>query len=235
MHEATNLSWTDTPFGGARRPFADRTPLLAAFSINATDHSPTGAAAVYLPLPHTRALTVTDSTVRFGFHALAAEEPSEAAAVAAAVDALLVQARRQAAILAGHRLGDQLAALTAASADAGQPTRGITAVRAAWHSQPWERGLARLHDIGPQPGPAALADICVGQDLHDLPVDAPPAGADGTCAATQILRQLVAHALAIALIAARNAERYRWGTLHLDTVVEAAAWDQLADPPPRLP
>jgi hypothetical protein len=234
MHEATNLSWTDTPFGGARRPFADRTPLLAAFSINATDHSPACAAAVYLPLPQTRALTVTDSTVRFGFHAIAAEEPAEAAAVTATVDALLVQARRQAAILAGHGLAEQLEALTAAGVSAGQPTRGITAVRAAWHSQPWERGLARLHDIGPQPGPATLADICAGQDLHDPPADAPPAGADGTWAASQILRHLVGHALAIALIAASNADRYRWGTLHLDAVVEAAAWDQLADPPPRL-
>lgn len=228
MREATNLSWTDTPFGGARRPFADRTSLLAAFSVNAT-----AAAAVYLPLPRTRSLTVTDTTVRFGFHALAAEEPAETAAVTASIDQLLVQARRQAAILAGHRLGDQLAALTAAGA--GQPTRGITAVRAAWHSQSSERGLARLHDTGGQPGTVTLADICAGYDLHALPADFPPAGADGYWAASQILRRLVVYALAIALIAARNAGRYQWDVLHLDAVVEAAAWDQLTDLPPRLP
>ncbi|WP_055749884.1 hypothetical protein [Frankia sp. AvcI1] len=228
MREATNLSWTDTPFGGARRPFADRTSLLAAFSVNAT-----AAAAVYLPLPRTRSLTVTDATVRFGFHAIAAEVPAETAAVVTSVDAQLVQARRRAAILAGHRLGDQLTALTAASA--GQPIRGITAVRAAWHSQPSECGLARLHDTGRQPGPVTLADICAGYALHALPADFPLAGADGFWAASQILRQLVAYALAIALIAARNADRYQWEALHLDAVVEAAAWDQLTDLPPRIP
>ncbi len=233
MREATNLSWTDTPFGGARRPFADRTPLLAAFSINATDRSPVAAAAVYLPLPRARSLTVTDTTVRFGFHAVAAEEPAETSAVAASVDAQLVQARRQAAILAGHRLGDELAALTAASA--GPPTRGITVVRAAWHSQLSERGLARLHDTGSQPGPVTLGDICAGYDLHALPADLPLSEADGVWAASQILRQLVAYALAIALIAARNADHYRWDALHLDAVVEAAAWDQLTDLPPRIP
>jgi len=234
MREATNLSWTDTPFGGARRPFTDRTPLLAAFSLQATGHSPASAAAVYLPLPRTRSLRVTDTTVRFGFHALAAEQPTEIAAVTASLDALLVQARRQAAILAGHRLGDQLAALTAASA--GQPTRGITAVRAAWQNQPSERGLARLHDTDTDtgPGPAVLADLCTSHDLV-LPADVPPAGADGCWTATQILRQLVVYALAIALIAARNADRYQWNALHLDAVVEAAAWDQLTDLPPRLP
>ncbi|WP_131787152.1 hypothetical protein [Protofrankia symbiont of Coriaria ruscifolia] len=233
MREATNLSWTDTPFGGARRPFADRTSLLAAFSVNATDRSLVAAAAVYLPLPRTRSLTVTDTTVRFGFHAVAAEEPAETSAVVASIDAQLVQARRQATILAGHRLGDQLTALTAAGA--GQPTRGITAVHAAWHSQPSERGLARIHDTGSQQGPVTLADICAGYDLHALPADVSPAGADGFRTASLILRPLVAYALAIALIAARNADHYQWDALHLDAVVEAAAWDQLPDLPPRLP
>ncbi|CAO5187025.1 conserved hypothetical protein [Frankia sp. AiPs1] len=233
MREATNLAWTDTPFAGARRPFPDRTPLLAAFSIHAAGHSPVAAAAVYLPLPRTHLLAVSDASVRFGFHALATEEPAETSAVTASIDALLVQARRQAAILAGHRLGDQLAALTAAGA--GQPTRGITAVRAAWHSQPSERGLARLHDTGSQPGPVTLADVCAGYDLHALPADLPPPGADGCWVASQILRQRVLYALAIALIAARNVDSYQWDALHLDAVVEAAAWDQLTGLSPRLP
>ena len=233
MREATNLLWTDTPFGGAHRPFADRTSLLAAFSITATGHPLAAAAAVYLPLPRARTLTVTDATVRFGFHALAAEEPAEAAAVVDLVDALLVQARRQAEILAGHRLDDQLAALTVAGA--GQATRGIGAVRAAWHSQPLERGVARFHDTGSQPGPVTLADICSGYDLHALPAEVPPAGADGFWAASQILRQLVIRTLATALIAARNTDRYQWDALHLDAIVDTAAWDQLTDPPPRIP
>ncbi|MCM3883098.1 hypothetical protein [Frankia sp. R82] len=231
MRKASNLNWADTPFGGARRPFADRTSLLAAFSVTATDSSPAAAAAVYLPLPRARSLTVTDTTVRFGFHALAAEEPAETPAVVASVDALLVQARRQAAILAGHRLGDQLAALTAVGT--GQATRGIAAVRDAWHGQPLERGVARLHDTSSQPGPATLADICAGYDLHTLPAEFPPAGTDPTT--PQILRQHVTYALAIALIAARNADHYQWDALHLDAIVDAAAWDQLTYLPPRIP
>jgi hypothetical protein len=226
MREVTNLSWTDTPFGGVRRPFADRTPLLAAFSISATDHAPAAAAAVYLPLPRGRSLIVTDAMVRFGFHAVAAETPADSAAVAASVDAWLVQARRQAAILTGHRLAGELAALVAASA--WQPARGITAVRAAWSSQPMERGLARLQDTHREPG--ALADICAGRHLHGLPTALPQAGPDGNRAALQTLRQLVVRALAIALIAARTAGHYQWDLLRLDAVVEAAAWDQLPSP-----
>jgi hypothetical protein len=225
MREATNLSWTDTPFGGARRPFADRTVLLAAFSVQAPAHAPAAMAAVYLPLPRAGSLTVTDTALRFGFHALAAEDPGETRAVAASIDALLVQARCQAAILAGHRLGDQLAALTAAGA--GQPMRGITAVRAAWHGQLSERGLARLHETGSQPGPVTLADICAGYGLHAVPAGFPPAGAGAYGVSSQILRQLVLYALAIALIAARDEGRYQWDAIHLDAVVEAATWDQL--------
>jgi hypothetical protein len=226
MREATNLCWTGTPFGGARRPFADRTALLAAFSIHP---SPAAMAAVYLPLPRSRPLTVTDTTARFGFHALAAEEPAEIPAVIATVDALLVQARRQAAILAGHRLADELTALTAAHA--GQPTRGITAVRAVWHSQPSERGLADLHDTGSEPDSTALVDQCAGYNLQTRPADLCLAGADGFWASPRRPRRLLVHALAIALIAARHAGRYQWDVLHLDTVVEAAAWDQLTELP----
>lgn len=127
MREATNLSWTDTPFGAARRPFAERTSLLAAFSVMAT--IPPAAAAVYLRLPRAHTLPVTDTTLRFGFHAVAAEHSAEALVVVTTLDALLVQARRQAAILAGDRLADELALLVAGH---GQPTRGITAVTAAW-------------------------------------------------------------------------------------------------------
>jgi hypothetical protein len=229
MREATNLSWTGTPFGGARRPFADRTSLLAAFSVTVADGSPAAATAVYLPLPRAHSVTVTDTTPRFGFHAIAAEEQAEIPAVLATVDALLVQARRQAAILAGHQLAGELAALTALST--GQPLRGITAVGASWHSQPPERGLARLHDTGSGPAPVALADVCASYHLHGLPPKIPPTGYAASWSAPQILRRLVARALAIALIAARHAGRHQWDALHLDTIVEAAAWDQLTDPP----
>lgn len=229
MREATNLNWTDTPFGGARRPFANRTTLLAAFTIDATDGSPAAAAAVYLPLPRTRAQAVTDTTVRFGYHAVAAEERAETAAIAASVDALLVQARCQAAILAGHRLADELTLLTAAGG--GQPSRGITAVGAAWNVQPAERGLARLYDTGSEPASAALADMCVAQHLHGLSLVVPPATVTSARETPQILRQLIVRALAIALISAGNTGHYQWDVLHLDAVVEAAAWDQLANLP----
>ncbi|ETA01236.1 hypothetical protein CcI156_17740 [Frankia sp. CcI156] len=226
MRDATNLNWIDTPFGGARRPFANRASLLAAFTINAADDSP-AAAAVYLPLPQTRPLKVADTTVRFGFHAVAAEGRAEAAAVVASVDALFVQARRQAAILAGHRLAGELAALTATSS--GQVTRGITAVAGAWNGQPPKPGLARLYETASEPAPATLADVCAAHRLHGLSLDASWVAAGSSWSGSQILRHLVTRALAIALIAAGSTSHYQWNALHLDTVIEATAWDQFTE------
>lgn len=232
MREATNLSWTDTPFGAARRPFAERTSLLAAFSIAGGPCSPAAVGAVYLRLPRGRCLRVTDTTLRVGFHALAVEDPAETLAVLTPLDALLVQARRRAAILAGHHFAEELASLTAAAG--GQPTRGITAIATAWRDGSTERGLARLHDTASNPTPIALADLCAVYRLHGLPPDpGPSTGHDpskfiGSCAAPDLVRQVVARALAIALIAARNAGHYQWDEVHLDAVVEAAAWDQTA-------
>ncbi len=231
MREATNLGWAETPFGAARRPFAERTPRLAAFSVVFTDRfSPAVAGAVYLRLPRGRLLAVLDTTLRFGFHAVAAQETADVPAVVATVDGLLVQARRQAAVLAGHRFAGELSLLTAAAG--GRPTRGITAVAAAWgEEENPERGLSLLHDTAEWAGPATLADLCAHHHLHGL--DRSP-GDHTTEAASSLavpdpLRQVVGHALAIALIAARNTGHYQWDDLHLDTVIDAAVWDQTTD------
>jgi hypothetical protein len=225
MREATNLGWTDTPFGAARRPFADRTPLLVAFSIYATATSP-AAAAVYLRLPRGRTLQVSDTSLRFGFHGIAAEGPDEDAAVTTLIDALLVQARRQAAIVAGHCFTDELASLTASGG--GQATRGISAVSREWKDGGPGRGLARLHDTANEPVSTSLADVGARLHLPGLPAAFPPPE-EIALAAPGLLRHLVVRALAIALIAARHAGHYQWQRLHLDDVVEAAAWDQLVD------
>ncbi|WP_261562653.1 MULTISPECIES: hypothetical protein [Frankia] len=226
MREATNLDWADTPFGAARRPFAERTPLLAAFSVVHTDRfSPAAAGAVYLRLPRGRLLMVADTTLRFGFHAVAAQDAADVPAIVALVDGLLVQARRQAAVLAGHRFAGELSLLTAAI---GRPVRGITSVAAAWGEENPERGLARLLDTADRTGPATLADLCARHRLHGL--DRSPGGhaaeAASSLAVLDPLRQSVGHALAIALIAARNTGHYQWDDLHLDALVDAAAWDQ---------
>ncbi|KDA44254.1 hypothetical protein [Frankia sp. BMG5.23] len=237
MREGTNLGWADTPFGAARRPFVERTPLLAAFTVSTRAAAPDAIAAVYLRLPRGRTLTVTDTTLRFGFHALAAEQPAETPSVAARLDALLVQGRRRAAILAGHRLADTLATL--ATADA--PTRGITALAAAWPAQNAQPGLARLCDTAYGPTPPALHKVCAAVHLHGLPTDSDPAAGPASAApmtsatAPQTLRQVILRALGIALLAARSAGHYQWDRLHLDTIVEAAAWDQTAVAPMTTP
>ncbi|MEX5636404.1 hypothetical protein [Parafrankia sp. FMc2] len=237
MREATNLGWADTPFGAERRPFAERTPLLAAFTVLSHAATPGAMGAVYLRLPRGHTLTVTEATLRFGFHAVAAEEPAEGPTVAARLDALLVQARRRAAILAGHRFADDLARLAAAS----ESTRGITALAAAWPGPTTQPGLARLHDTAHGPTPAALHEVCVAVHLHGLPPDpdstaVPAPAAHMTSAGTpQILQRVLVRALGIALVAARNAGCYQWDQLDLDAVVEVAAWDQTAATPMTTP
>lgn len=231
MREATNLSWTGTPFGAARRPFSERTSLLAAFCVLGDGGgSPAAAGAVYLRLPRDGCLLVTDSTLRLGFHAVAVEDPAERRAVVTTVDGLLVQARRQAAILAGHCFAEQLASLTAAAG--ALPIRGITAVAAAWRDRKTERGLAHLHDTAHGLTATALADRCAYYRLHGLPADPGPAtsqappGRVGSRAGADLLRRVVVQALASGLIAGREAGHYRWDEVHLDAVIEAAAWDQ---------
>ncbi|KLL10578.1 MULTISPECIES: hypothetical protein [Protofrankia] len=235
MHEARNLGWADTPFGASRRPFPERMPLLAAVAVaGGADDPPMAVGAVYLRLPRACPLLVSDAALRFGFHALAVDDPAEIPAVVAMVDGLLVQARRRAVILAGHRLADDLARL-AAAAD-GRPLRGITAVAAAWQDGASGRGLARLLDTshGPHPTPATLPAVCAGYRLTGIPPDHDPAtpgrgrsGSAGPAAAPDPLGQVLVRALAIALIAARVSGHYQWDDdLHLDTIVEAAAWDQ---------
>lgn len=237
MREATNLGWADTPFGAERRPFAERTPLLAAFTVLTRAASPDAMGAVYLRLPRGRTLAVTERTLRFGFHAVAAEDPAETLLVAAGLDALLVQARRRAAILAGHRLADDLARLAAA----GAPTRGITALAAAWPGETAQPSLARLHDTARGSTPVVLEDVCTAFHLHGLFAEsgtsADPArvGYGASAGAPQILRQVVLRALAIALVAARSTGHYQWDQLNLDDVVEAAAWDQTTDIPAAGP
>ncbi|WP_322780369.1 hypothetical protein [Frankia sp. Cas4] len=235
MREATNLGWADTPFGAARRPFAERMSLLAAFAVPCDEGASTAAAtAVYLRLPR-RPMTVTDTTLRFGFHSVAVDDPSEIPVVVALVDGLLVQARRRAAILAGHRLADELASIAAAAG--GRPLRGITAVAACWRADDPERGVARLLDTAHGPHPASLPAVGAGHQLTGLSPDPDPssdlapAGSTASSAAPPILRQIVVRALAIVLITAWNVGHYQWGDLHLDAVIEAAAWDQFADLP----
>ncbi|WP_239312301.1 hypothetical protein [Frankia sp. Cj3] len=237
MREATNLGWADTPFGAARRPFAERMSLLAAFTVVGDEGAPpAAAAAVYLRLPR-RPMTVTDTTLRFGFHAVAIDDPSEIPAVVALVDAQLVQARRRAAILAGHRLADELASLAAAAG--GRPLRGITAVAACWRANDTERGVARLLDTAHGPHPAALPAVCAGHQLTGLSPDPDRPGPHpgrtgpvGPAPVPDLLRHTMIRALAIALIAARTSGHYQWhNDLHLGDIIEAEAWDQITTAP----
>ncbi|ONH51343.1 hypothetical protein CcI49_35960 [Frankia sp. CcI49] len=233
MREATNLGWADTPFGAERRPFAERTPLLAAFAVLCDAAVPAAMGAVYLRLPRGRTVTVTEATLRFGFHAVAAEEPAEAPTVAARLDALLVQARRRAAILAGHRFAGDLARLAAA----GESTRGVTALAAVWPGPTAQPGLARLHDTAHGHPPAALHEVCGAVHLRGLPADPDPVSAVPMASAgtPQILKRVLVRTLGIALVAARSSGCYQWDKLDLDTVVEVAAWDQTTATPMTMP
>ena len=117
-------------------------------------------AIVYLPLHRTQPVTVTGQTLTFGFRAASATDQSEIPGVAAVADLDLMQARRRAAVLAGYRLADELAALR--RADGRAVWRGLAAVAGGWATRSPAAGRACLFDCGLDlPGSLPLEQACL--------------------------------------------------------------------------
>ena len=137
--------------------------------------APAAVAIVYLPLHRTRALTVTEQTLTFGFRAASTDDAAEMPGLAAIADLDLMQARRHAAILAGHLLAADLAVLR--QADDAAAWRGLAAVEHEWADRGQATGRAAMFDCQLDlPGSPSLEQACQQAGIVSPP--APRRGAD---------------------------------------------------------
>ena len=231
MRTYTNMTWPDDPYRTGQQLYRRPVPRLAAFTARRTAAggrlAPAAVAIVYLPLHRTRTLTVTEQTLTFGFRAASTGDAAEMPGLAAIADLDLMQARRHAAILAGHRLADDLAVLR--QADDAAVWRGLAAVEREWANRGEATGRAATFDCQLDlPGSPSLEQAC--QQAGIISPHGSPPGEDRS-AGHQAAALTVERALMIALLCARHQGRYDWaGTLRTGQVMAAATWDCLPQP-----
>ena len=234
MRTYTNMAWPDDPYRTGQQLYRRPVPRLAAFTAAQAAAggrpAPAAVAIVYLPLHRTRTVTVTEQTLTFGFRAATSDDPADVPALAAIADLDLMQARRHAAVLTGHLLADDLAALRQAG-DAGA-LRGVVAVEREWAARGPATGKATTFDCAVDlPGRPPLEHACQQAGIATGPGGS-ERGADrpARCRAAALA---VERALMIALVCARHQGRYDWaGALRTEHVMAATAWDCLvADSP----
>jgi hypothetical protein len=231
MRTYTNLTWPDDPYRTGQRLYRRPVSRLAAFAARragAGEGAVAAAAIVYLPLHRTQAVRVTEQTLTFGFRAASTGDQVDIPAVAAVADLDLMQARRHAAVLAGHLLAGDLAALRCAGDVAA--LRGLAAVEREWAARGTAAGRAATFDCGLDlPGSPPLELACQQAGVATGPG---PDGADGRPAVTLAVER----ALMIALVCARHLGRYEWaGALRIGPVLAAVTWDRLPQPATGTP
>jgi hypothetical protein len=232
----TNMTWPDDPYRTGQQLYRRPVPRLAAFTAERTaagGRPASAVAVVYLPLQRTQAISETEPTLTFGFRAAGIDDAAEAPGLAAVADLDLMQARRHAAVLAGHLLVGDLAALRRAGGAAA--LRGLAAVEHEWAARGKATGRAATFDCGLDlPGCPPLERACRQAGIAAGPGGSWPEG-DGA-AGRQAAALAVERALMIALVCARHQGRYDWtGTLRLGQVMAAATWDCLPWPGAATP
>jgi len=226
MRAYTNLTWPDDPYRTGQQLYPRPVSRLAGFAARRTGAGELAVAAsaiVYLPLHRTQAVRVTEQTLTFGFRAASADDPADMPALAAVADLDLMQARRHAAVLAGHLLVGDLAVLRYIGEVAA--LRGLASVEREWAARGKAAGRAATFDCGLDlPESPSLELACQQADVATGPR---PAGVDGRPAVTLAVER----ALLIALVCARHLSRYEWaGILRIEPALAAATWDCLPQP-----
>jgi hypothetical protein len=237
MRTYTNMTWPDDPYRTGQQLYRRPVPRLAAFTAQraaAGGRAVSAAVAiVYLPLHRTQAISVTEQTLTFGFRAASIDDAEEAPGLAAVADLDLMQARRHAAVLAGHLMAGDLAALR--QADDAAALRGLAAVEHEWAARGKTTGRAAAFDCGLDlPGGPPLELACQQAGIAAGPGGSWPGG-EGP-AGRQAAALAVERALMIALVCARHQGRYDWtGTLSIGQVMAANTWDCLPRPGAAAP
>jgi hypothetical protein len=231
MRTYTNLAWPDDPYRTSQQLYRRPSPVLASVAISLPAQPactvPAAVAVAYLPLHRTRAITVTEATLTFGFRAASTVDAENVRELAELADLDLMQARRHAAVLAGHYLPPHLRALR--NAGPGPITRGLDAREADWADRKAQlRGSATLVDIGADMGDGStdLAGACRGAAVISSPPSLTSQDPSGAVTAEYLAAAVIEQALAIALVGARHLGHYRWdGVLATAQVMAAATWD----------
>lgn len=231
MRTYTNLAWPDDPYRTSQQLYRRPSPILASIAISLPAQLPSPApaavAVAYLPLHRTRAITVAEDTLTFGFRVASTADAEKVGELAELADLDLMQARRHAAVLVGHDLPLHLRALR--NAAPGQITRGLDAIEADWADRTAQpRASATLVDIGTDLGDGSKDLASVFREAAVIPTPASLTSHDPPDAMTaeHLAAAITEQALAIALVVARHLGRYHWdGVLATSQVMAAAAWD----------
>ncbi|GAB4077535.1 hypothetical protein GCM10028781_23010 [Nostocoides australiense] len=225
VREVTNLAWPQSPYSSAHRPIPTATRLLTGLWI-----SPSGWAAVHLPLHRTRILDA--ATARLGIQAAALPDASAREDLAEAgahlwscLDRLLLAARRQAVAVAGIHLAVPLQRVHQHLARTAVRAPGIASLLPEWPTPTYappeaEVARARLLELADADLPQAAADLIAR--YATTPRGWSGAGAHHEAAAGVEAAAAVALAAASWIGAYRELER-----LDFTAVLEEAIGDQL--------
>lgn len=226
MRTDTNMAWPDDPYGTGQL-WRKEPRLLAGFAISflprAQREWPVSYAVAYLRLRRTQAIDLT-SGVSFGFRAVTIESDADLGMFLEVFDLDAMRARRLAKVVAGWRLAEDLALLSAHSGRAVH--RGIQSLAESWRDQPHRNpALGEMCDVA-----------CGGTVATDLATVAASNGIDispvgGACQSldfpnTSSAARSTSRALIYALIAGRILDRFTWDSpLDVEAIIAANAGD----------
>ncbi|MEV8344569.1 hypothetical protein [Streptomyces niveus] len=250
MRSYTNLLRPDTPFGSVTDPWRRPTKWLAGLSLlwgeAGADEPPTimGAGLVVMSVHRSRTRTVSAPLAQFGYHVVVPERIGENNTIAKVLDDALVQARREAQVIAWHNAADDLHVLQQLPRPEGAPRHaGITAVAEAWTDRSTrERSTTRCVDSSHDLGPAAgfISDTATAHDLEpmkefaggaqqegaQLACDALADGRPGDYSPDVLAASVLTSAVSTALLGGKHTERLAWREpLSIAEFVGAVAWE----------
>jgi len=235
MPTYTNMARADDPYRTGQQLYRRPSRMLAAFATlprpNGSAAAPAASATAYLVLHRTRAIEITEATLAFGFRAASAASSASLPVLIQAADLDLMQARRHAALLAGHALPAELRGLR--NAAPGLVIRGLAAVESCWSDRRARPlGMATMIDTSADLGSTQddLADVCrragVAPSPASMGLDQTSYGPADPGAAERLAAAAAERALAVALACARGLDRYRWeGIIRTDRIMAATTWD----------
>ncbi|MFC9916303.1 hypothetical protein [Streptomyces sp. NPDC127197] len=202
-----------------------------------------GAAAVFMKIHRTRSLPVSAPLANFGYRVLLPDATGQTAAIVRQLDTLLVQARRQARIIAWHNGADDLHVLQHLPRTEGEARHpGVTAVAEAWKDRTTRApGTARRVDTSHDLGPAGLiSDTAIAHGLEpvksfagsqqqesaQVACTALAEGRAGDFSPDALAGSVLSSAVTTALLGGKHAERLHWEEpLSIFDVMSHVAWE----------
>jgi hypothetical protein len=247
VRDLSNLGWPETPFGSVTSPVQNPATWLTGLSLMWGDAGGEpvimGAAAVFWKIHRTRRTAVSEPLVHYGYRVLVPEALGENHAIVTALDTLLVQARRQARIIAWHNAGDDLhLLLREIDGLGGNRCPGIVSISEAWKDRSGrEKGTALCVDTARDLGPyGLLSDTAAAHHLHTpeqyaggQQQDAAQAACEdlvtsqlGDSASAELVVSVLSSAVMTTLLGGLATERLDWATpLSTAALLERVAWD----------